>query len=234
MRLTIFTTIMFSFFFCNDSPAQKMESAGYLDNEICKIVQISDWYVLVPIAENKNKKRYAPKLDKVYQIDGLHVKVSGTIGKIPPNVKMIGHPLSIDRIEVVKIKDLPQSYRKTIADEQKTVSSPPKQSPPKTNASKKTNDSSSNSSVASKINRAMQANRTKKVENVKAKVIKVADTFLLEDKQGKRYLPKNLAEKFQIIGRKVTFSGKEGSIPPNVKMLGVPLEITDIKKRCLF
>jgi hypothetical protein len=43
------------------------------------------------------------------------------------------------------------------------------------------------------------------------------------------FAPTNLPESFKTDGARVLFSGKRGEIPPNVRMWGVPLELTSIQ-----
>lgn len=44
-----------------------------------------------------------------------------------------------------------------------------------------------------------------------------------------RFAPNNLPESFRMDGARVLFSGKRGEIPPNVRMWGMPLELTSIQ-----
>lgn len=48
---------------------------------------------------------------------------------------------------------------------------------------------------------------------------------------GTRFAPDNLRPKFRVDGLRVTFSGEVGVIPPNVRMWGTPLHLTDIQAK---
>jgi hypothetical protein len=45
-----------------------------------------------------------------------------------------------------------------------------------------------------------------------------------------RFAPENLPDSFRIDGRRIVFSGEIGEIPPNVRMWGIPLKLTDIRE----
>ena len=45
-----------------------------------------------------------------------------------------------------------------------------------------------------------------------------------------RFLPSNLPPKLRQNGIRVKFSGRIGEIPPNVRMIGTPLDLTFIEK----
>jgi hypothetical protein len=44
------------------------------------------------------------------------------------------------------------------------------------------------------------------------------------------YYPKNLGEEFKVEGLAVQFNGTLGEIPPNVRMMGRPITLTEIQK----
>ena len=45
-----------------------------------------------------------------------------------------------------------------------------------------------------------------------------------------RYLPSNLPPELRQNGMRVVFSGQIGEIPPNVRLIGTPLDLTFIEK----
>lgn len=47
---------------------------------------------------------------------------------------------------------------------------------------------------------------------------------------GTRYLPETLPAEFKQEGLRVIFSGTVGEIPPNVRMMGTPFTLTDIRR----
>ena len=51
-----------------------------------------------------------------------------------------------------------------------------------------------------------------------------------DDAKNQRYAPSNLPEEFKQDGLRVIFSGKVAAIPPNVRMIGIPLELVKVEK----
>lgn len=51
-------------------------------------------FVLVP-ADNPNQRYIADNMPSDFKKDGLHVTFTGDVGKIPPNVRMMGTPLHL-------------------------------------------------------------------------------------------------------------------------------------------
>ena len=47
--------------------------------------------------------------------------------------------------------------------------------------------------------------------------------------QQELFFPTNLPDSFKKDGLRVLFSGKRGEIPPNVRMIGIPLELSSIR-----
>ncbi len=57
--------------------------------------------VIVP-DDNPNQRYIASNLPEEYKKEGLHVTLSGDVGKIPPNVRMMGTPLKLKCICISK------------------------------------------------------------------------------------------------------------------------------------
>jgi hypothetical protein len=58
----------------------------------------SEWYVIIP--DDEKNQRYAPSnLPDEFKKDGLRVIFSGKVAEIPPNVRMIGIPLELVKVE---------------------------------------------------------------------------------------------------------------------------------------
>ena len=58
----------------------------------------SAWYVIIP--DDEKNQRYAPtNLPDEFKKDGLRVIFSGKVAEIPPNVRMVGVPLELIKIE---------------------------------------------------------------------------------------------------------------------------------------
>src|SRR5687768_1509591 len=58
----------------------------------------ADWYAIVP--DGDRGTRYAPdRLPDEFKKDGLRVVFSGRVGRVDPNVRAWGIPLTLTRIE---------------------------------------------------------------------------------------------------------------------------------------
>ena len=72
----------------------------------------------------------------------------------------------------------------------------------------------------------------KPVANVKAtiKILEDKETAVIvpDNNATMRYISMQLPAEYKRDGLKVTFTGVEGKIPPNVRMMGKPLKITSI------
>lgn len=60
---------------------------------------------------------------------------------------------------------------------------------------------------------------------------KLADAFVIVDETelGTRFFPLNLPDEFRSDGLMVIFSGRAQEIPPNVTLVGTPLELSAIE-----
>ena len=47
---------------------------------------------------------------------------------------------------------------------------------------------------------------------------------------GSRYAPDHLPDQFRVDGLRVIFSGVVGEVPPNARLWGTPLELTEIRR----
>jgi len=69
----------------------------------------------------------------------------------------------------------------------------------------------------------------REIKNVKGtiKVLSNGELFVIvpDDNANMRYISQQLPEEYRKDGLKVTFSGWEGKIPPNVRMMGKPLKL---------
>ena len=74
--------------------------------------------------------------------------------------------------------------------------------------------------------------RSDSIKNVRCKVDKVADLYVLTplDQPNKRYAAANLDNKYKAIGLTVTVSGVVGKPPINVRMIGIPFFVTYVKE----
>ena len=69
----------------------------------------------------------------------------------------------------------------------------------------------------------------KKIKKVKAtvKVLNSGELFVIvpDSNANMRYISQQLPEEYKKDGLKITFTGWEGKIPPNVRMMGKPLKL---------
>ena len=84
-----------------DALATRGDALGKLTNEAARVMAKANKFVLV-LESNKSKHYLPDNLGKIYQKDGMRVVVSGDILKAPENARLIGTPLHITSIKVVK------------------------------------------------------------------------------------------------------------------------------------
>lgn len=72
-----------------------------IKNEKGKVTVLAngETWVIVP-ADNPNGRYISQQLPDEFKKDGLPVVYSGWVGKIPPNVRMLGTPLKLKSIKV--------------------------------------------------------------------------------------------------------------------------------------
>lgn len=73
-----------------------------------------------------------------------------------------------------------------------------------------------------------------RITDVPGHVVEVMDDawgLQPDEDEGTRYDPDDLPEDFRIDGLPVIFSGEVGEIPPNARLWGTPLHLTDIRRR---
>ena len=81
--------------------ARERTTSNKLTNEAARVMAKANKFVLV-LESNKSKHYLPDNLGKIYQKDGMRVVVSGDILKAPENARLIGTPLHITSIKVVK------------------------------------------------------------------------------------------------------------------------------------
>lgn len=75
------------------------DSVSSISNVIGVVKLIADVYV-IEVTVNGEMTRYVPAiLPKEFQVAEMRIVVSGTVGKIPPNFRMMGAPLTISEIK---------------------------------------------------------------------------------------------------------------------------------------
>ena len=86
------------------APYYPFDSAGRLVETKAMVKLIADVYILEVTIDNQNNiTRYIPAiLPESFKKEGTIVMISGTIGKIPPNVRMMGTPLTLESIRLVE------------------------------------------------------------------------------------------------------------------------------------
>lgn len=68
---------------------------------IVRLSPTAEWYVIVP--DDDTSTRFAPSsLPDRFKEDGLRVVFCGRVGEIPPDVRLIGIPLELGRIEAIE------------------------------------------------------------------------------------------------------------------------------------
>lgn len=195
--------------------AQKEAPVSTITDVNATVTLVADQYTLVP--DDNDSQRYMPRnMDAKYKKDGLQVTVSGNVFAIPPNVRMIGTPFEITKIFV---RNTPGN-----------VQPPPKPTEEGTNKPHiNTEVKPSDATVTTNMEYA-EVSYTTKLTNIKGTIVLMGNTFLIETDKGMRYYPMNLPAEFKVEKQKVLFNGMSGSPPPNVRMKGHPLKISEINK----
>jgi len=84
--------------------------------------------------------------------------------------------------------------------------------------------------IACKDNGAKVVQPVDDVVNRSGSVRLIGLTFtIVDDSMNERFVPSKLSDSFKNDGMRVLFSGKRGVIPPNVRMIGTPLELSFIQ-----
>ena len=67
------------------------------------VVKVLNENMVVVVPDNEPNQRYtAAELPAELKKDGLHLTISGEVGEIPPNVRMVGTPFRITCISISK------------------------------------------------------------------------------------------------------------------------------------
>lgn len=187
------------------------QPVGKLTDVNATVTLVANQYTLVP--DDNDSQRYFPRnLDAKFKVEGLKVTVSGNIYPIPPNVRMIGTPFEITKIQV--------------RNETNGLQPPVK---PQKGAGLNNDDKTGTGTVENTTGYA-EVDYNARLTNVKGTILLIGNTYIIETGANMRYYPMNLAPEYKVEKLAVTFSGMAGAPPPNVRMKGHPLKITDISK----
>ncbi len=176
------------------------DSVGYINNETGKIIKISDTYLIEQTIKGEIN-RYVPDfLPEDFRIENASITFSGTIGKIPANVRMMGTPLKIKEIMLV------ENIKYDISE----IQDPMKEYFPLDSVAYLPSTKGTIKLIGSE-----------------------PGVYIIEVDNGRnsitRYLPALLPDEFKTDGLLVIISGNIGKIPANVRMVGTPFEIKEIK-----
>lgn len=85
-----------------------------IENISAKVELMADGETALIIPDNDPNMRYiAQQLPAEYKKNGLRIKFSGTEGKIPPHVRMMGKPLKLNWVCVTKKEKRKHKIKKT-------------------------------------------------------------------------------------------------------------------------
>lgn len=229
-RFLFFSVLTLALYaFPNNGYAQypfAVDSAGYAKDQMGTIKRMGTNFIIAP-DENPNM-RYLPKnLDKTFQEDGLRVMFSGVVGNIPPNIRLIGTPFEVRNIILIA-NDVTNPDQTEVG--LGSASSKPKdkslQVVPKPTG--KSLETAPKSTVNKKDPNSIEY--AQPIKKQKGVIKKIADDMYVITTEETQYLPSKLADEFKEDGLPIIFSGKVGNIPPNVRMVGKPLELSEIAK----
>ncbi len=185
------------------------DSVGFVALTQGKIIKIADHYMIQP-TDNDNARFYPKNLDDAYKNEGMLINFSAVRLRIPPNVRMMGTPIFLQSISA---NSPGKTSPKRPARQVRALPSTPKRST--------TSNSTPNSGRAPV--------KDAKVINQKGKIIEAAGYYVIETSEGIRYFDSKLADKFKVPGLSVVFTATLGEVLPNVRMVGRPIEIEQIR-----
>lgn len=208
--------------FAQENAAFKVDSVGYVRDLKCTVQQVATIYTLTPV-DNPNQRYAAGNMSATYQKDGAVVIVSGVVGKVPPNVRMVGTPFLIRDI---RFADKGVTGGVKPAKETGTGGVKPTKGTGTGGVKPDKSGQMGDNKVPSVP---VDIKYTQDVVKQEGVVRKMQGQYLIEA-GSVRFLPANLKKGFQVEGLKVRFSGKAGEIPANVRLLGTPLKLDKIQK----
>ncbi len=177
------------------------DSVGYIDNEFGKIILVGDVY-LIEQNVNGELKRYVPDyLPEGFKHEYTEITFSAVIGKIPPNVRMMGTPVHIKELMMVESIDFDATK----------IQAPLKQYYP--------------FEMVGYLE--PSKGMIKKADPTSDVYIIVIDNGR---NTTTNYLPVILPEDFKKDGLLIIVSGSIGKIPEGVSFIGQPLTIDEIKE----
>jgi hypothetical protein len=177
------------------------DSVGVKSIEIGTVVIKNDTWVIKVDKANFTQYYLPVNLPEKYCINNQEVVFEGAIGRIPTNVKMVGTPLKLSMIRVL--------YRT------------------------KPNPNNGETLSEEKVSQALpDPDSVGFISNANGKIIAIGDVFLIEQEingETKRYVPDFLPQDFLVANTAITFSATILKSDPNVRMMGTPIKIKDIK-----
>ncbi|MEZ5013930.1 MAG: hypothetical protein R2794_06530 [Chitinophagales bacterium] len=178
------------------------DSVGYIQEAIGKVMRIDETW-LIALKEADGTKRYIPDfLPDELKVEGMEIQFSGAIGRIDPNVRMMGTPLHVHQlaqIETIQMEgdDVQEDLRPYLPF-----------------------DSIASLHQAAGVIKLFDAETNLyilEVDNGRNDIT--------------RYIPISLPEAFRRDGMQVIVSGNICAIPANVRMAGRPIEILEIGEK---
>lgn len=199
-------------------PKSNEDTSNKVNRQSAVIDQQGDYFFIILDSE-PNRRYLDTELSKIFRENGMRIIVSGQKLPIPPNVRMAGAPFKVTMIE----KDLGSDKQKTVPTTDIVIEKNPtvgKQKP-----------LSMKEKMRARKLKALEKNNapsTDKMIEGKGTVKKKGEVFIIETKET-IYVPNDLAKNYQKEGVTVIFSAKKLPMPPNVRMIGQPIEIQKIK-----
>jgi len=232
----------------------QIDSVGFLPKTAATIVQIRpDIFGIVP-NDNTGQRFIAKNLPARLQAADTQVLVSGIIGRIPPNVRMMGTPFQIKTIELNTSGDRGAGSVATGGikpPKGRGTTSTGGVKPPKimnVDGSKKaikgkrekelarpqthgvvtpapTNNKGTNNN---KMLNNFNFDWSNTIKHIQGVVQKRGDNLFIIKTADTQYAPQNLPVLYQVDGMNVTLTGQTAPPPPNVRMAGTPLKVVTI------
>jgi len=179
----------------------EFDSIGVKSMEIGIVVIKNDTWV-IKVDKGNFAEFYLPvNLPEKYCINNQEVVFEGALGRIPMNVKLAGTPLKLSMIRILYRTKPDPGAGEAISNEKQPVA--------------QTNSDSIGY-----------------LQNCAGSIILISDVYLITQTlngETKRYIPDFLPDDFKIANTEITFSAIILKHDPNVRMMGTPIKIKEIR-----
>lgn len=191
--------IFFSVYISLSAQTFEFDSINYKQIETGSIVLKNDAW-LIQVNHSAFTEYFIPvNLPEKYRVNNQSIVFSGAIGRIPVDVKLAGTPIKLDLIRNLYLTSPRDGASEILPEDEKQINDP--------------------DSIGF-------------IHNQTGRIIKTGDTYIIEQNingEIKRYIPDNFPDAFKKENAEIYFSCVLRKIPENVRMMGSPVTIREIK-----